>query len=111
MIATPTKKIFLKMIDDEWILPEHCANGQINIELVLMYQHGVNIMWYNEKDFDKNRFLNVKLSDQIKIRTNAINKIHNKINQDWFDLEMLGVHNHQLKILQTLKSLLITTYN
>ena len=101
MIATPTKQIFVQMLNDEWILQEHIDCGKINIELVLMYQHGVNIFMNNSIDWNKTRYINVKIQDQIDLRKDEIFIIKRKKKIDYYDAEMLHIHRDQLKILES----------
>jgi hypothetical protein len=111
MIATPTKKIFVQMLNDEWILQEHIDGGKINIELVLMYQHGVNIFMHKNIDWNKTRFLNVKIQDQIDVRKDEIYNIKRKKRIDYYDAEMLHIHRDQLELLQNLRAIILTQYN
>ena len=99
------------MIDDEWLLPEHIESGKINIELIMMYQSGVNILMDDSIDWDQNRYVGVRLNDQIKLRKKAVYNITRQHTIDWYDDELLHIHKHHLDILQRLRNQLTAQYN
>ncbi len=111
MLITPTKKIFIEMINDEWVTREHIESGNVKIELVLMYQYGVNIIMNNKINWHQDRYTKVTLHDQINTRKHEISLFDSSQQHDWYDEEIIVVHKQQLAILQGLKTLLLIQYN
>lgn len=69
---TPVRQHVENMKNDEWIC--HDYNGEIPMELLLMYVHGIIPMISDPFEFEKNRFLKTTINQQIFERKKELKK-------------------------------------
>lgn len=103
---TPVRQHVENMKRDEWIC--HDYNGEIPMELLLMYVNGIVLMISDPYEFDKNAFLNTTISQQIFERKKELNKWNSgkyNCDDDVFVEAMKHLNESQIGLLEMVKKI------
>lgn len=103
---TPIRQHVENMKRDEWIRDDY--DGEIPMELLLMYVHGIIPMISDPLEFDKNGFLKSTIDQQIFERKKELEKWNSGkyFSDDVFYVEaMKQVNESQIDLLKMVKRL------
>tara|TARA_Y100000389_G_C17430108_1_gene502057 strand:- start:16 stop:348 length:333 start_codon:yes stop_codon:yes gene_type:complete len=106
----PNIDLVREMYDRGWITIDLYINGGTSLDLLLMYQHGIDIIQQNPIiDFDVHCYNNITVSSQIEAYTDLICETEYFV--DYFTEPILERYKEQLQILKTLNVILQTKLN
>jgi hypothetical protein len=112
-IRITKNQIVRKMYEDTWITLDQLTEGEISIELILMYQHNVIPIQQEGVDFDQDKCFNATISGQLRAREEALAKTRTIFGTfvDEFSEGLAMIHQTQINKLRNLKNLMITQFN